>query len=179
RLGRATERQVVRLARVAVGDAHVLPRAKIVALIQLVRSELYVRLGDGQLARRALVRAAIARLLRDRAHLAHVRLELHARAPASADHGQHGNDGQQAHSGERTRPNLQTVGVHSGSDRFGAAGSSRSVAGVTRVDLLAALALLVTAIARARFARSSAFFPYSIASWYSAYPPSSRALCKY
>ena len=46
-----------------------------------------LRLGQRQLARRALVGAVVARLLGDRAHLAHVRLELHAprsRATASA-----------------------------------------------------------------------------------------------
>src|SRR6185369_6640480 len=90
-----------------------------------------------------------------------------------------GDTYEQAHGDERGAPHLQTVRRHSGSDRFGATGSSCSVAGVTRLDLLAASACLLTAIARARFARSSAFRPYSIASWYSAYPPSSRALCRY
>src|SRR6185436_7439453 len=125
-----------------------------------------------QLARGALVRAAVARLLGDRAHLAHVASQLHARASAH----QHRH---QADRRERPDGDLELSDVHSGSDRLGAAGSSRSVAGVSRVDLLAASACLETAIARARFARSSAFFPYSMASWYSAYPPSSRALCRY
>src|SRR4051812_37595463 len=65
RLGRATQGQVVGLARVAVGDAHVIAGAEIVALIQLVRRELDVSLGQRQLARRALVRAPVARFLGD------------------------------------------------------------------------------------------------------------------
>ena len=87
RLGGAAQRQVVRLARVAVGDADVIAGAEVVALIQLVRRELDVGLGQRQLARRAVVGAAVARFLGDRAHLAHVRLELQAGAATHREAG--------------------------------------------------------------------------------------------
>ena len=161
RLGRAAQRQVVRLTGVAIRDADVIPGAEIVALIQLGRRELDVGLGQRQLAGGALVGAAIARLLGDRAHLAHVRLELHAGAAA-----QRVTTRQQANARERRSPSRQSPEAHSGSDRFAPvpAGSSRSLAGVTRLDLLAASACLLTAMARARLARSSDLRPNSIAS---------------
>src|SRR5262252_1049281 len=168
----AAQGQVVRLAGVAIGDPNVVAGAEVIALIQFVHREFDVGLGQRQLVGGALVRAAVARLLGDGADLAHVRLQLQARAPAH-------HDRQQAR--RRERPHARgRPRAHSGSDRFGAgAGSSCSLAGVVRVDRLAASACLLTAIARARFARSSAFLPYSMASWYSEYPASSRALCRY
>ena len=66
-------RQPVGGAGVVVGDCDVLAGAEVVALVELARGELDVRLGQGQLARRALVGAVVARLLGDGAHLAHVR----------------------------------------------------------------------------------------------------------
>src|SRR6185295_4757891 len=151
RPGRAAKREVVRLAGVAVGDAHVIAGAEVIALIELVRGELDVCLRQRELARGALVRAAVPRFLGDRAHLAHVGLELHAgaapRRPRDDEHRQQGD----------TSPNRGCERRHSLSDRFGApVGSSRSLAGVTRLDLLAASACLLTAIARALFASSSA-----------------------
>src|SRR4029079_7412068 len=65
-------RQPVGLARVAVGDLQMLPRAKIVTLVQLRLGEVGVGLGQRQLAWRTAIGAVVARLSYHRPHLLHV-----------------------------------------------------------------------------------------------------------